>query len=98
MRAKGIPRLHAMSQKIYPTRKLLRPEEASKIASHRLISMRFGVRGAAMIPKILDMHSALRQTRARGAFTKVYTGIPSRWAKALASDRQFCFEPLHEHR
>lgn len=26
--------------------------------------------------------------------TRVYTGIPRRWANILAKDLQFCFEPL----
>ena len=29
-----------------------------------------------------------------GGHTKVYTGIPRRWANIFANDLQFCFEPL----
>ena len=93
--AMGRLRLHAMSQKIDPTGKLLRLEEASEIRSHRLISMWLSVRGATMIPEILVVHLVLRHRKARDSFTNVYTGIPSRRAKVLASDRQFCFEPLY---
>ena len=53
----------------------------SNVKASRVPRLPSGV-GTEGLPEVMKAH------------TRVYTGMPNRCANALASDRQFCFDPL----
>lgn len=76
-------------------------EEVGDIRGHGGVRVGFGMWRVAVVSQILDCKRERVERLSRDSIdvglTKVNTGMPSLCANILASDRQFCFEPLYPH-